>query len=346
MVDKILEDERLDYKLDLNLGEKSSGSNGAREKAKVTLCKELSSFAHATGGYLIFGVDPEQKTVDKQVVGIDFDQDTEERLRSVMDANIVPKLRSLDKHCIPLSNGKHVLVIRVHNDGVLHRVEQDDRFYIRRGSSSVPMTADDISEVLKGKKFNERLDDGTAELRRRLRARFPDYAIFFLGLREKMHYMWKCVKSGGGNAPHIKQGWPALQTVFENHWTKPHARSIFSRTKGPHRTLYDYWEKSGDFTRDAQFARNIRVTALRDQYKETCEEIITGWRAECDTIRDQFLRELRDSVESIRPKDADIAERLDVTFRDEIERLEAEIRRPVDEHFDFFSHGTSDTPDL
>lgn len=125
---------------------------------------DVSSFANASGGDLIFGISTE-KEVPKTLLGIDIDAPEITRLDSMIRDGIEPRLPSVAIHPIPLSNSKSILVIRIAKSWLSpHRVTYrgHDKFHSRSTNGKYSL---DVSELRIA--FN--LSEALAEKIRRFR---------------------------------------------------------------------------------------------------------------------------------------------------------------------------------
>jgi predicted HTH transcriptional regulator len=124
----VIEKKTLDYKKTIQ---------GNTDSEKKEFLADLSSFANASGGDLIFGVSQDNATgIPKELVGLEIGNVDREiqRLLNIIRDGIEPRIPSVDIHPVPLSKTKTALVIRVQKSWISpHRVafKGDHRFYIR-----------------------------------------------------------------------------------------------------------------------------------------------------------------------------------------------------------------------
>lgn len=102
---KVSERKTLDYKRSLP---------GNSDKDKKEFLADVSSFANAAGGHLIYGV-KEEEGVPTEVIGVSSGNVDAEilRLESIVRHGIDPRLPGLSTHAIQLETGAHVVLIRV-----------------------------------------------------------------------------------------------------------------------------------------------------------------------------------------------------------------------------------------
>jgi len=129
----------LDYKRDLP---------GRNPEAKRELAADVSAFANATGGHLLFGVE-ENEGVATNIVGVEVSDADDEALRldQTIRAGVDPRIFGLTIRYVPLSSGRFVFVVEVPRSLVQpHMVTTDkhDRFYIRHSTGKDRMTVAEI----------------------------------------------------------------------------------------------------------------------------------------------------------------------------------------------------------
>jgi hypothetical protein len=136
---KVQEGRDLDYKRDLP---------GDTSGEKREFLKDVSSFANAAGGFLIFGV-KEESGEPKEIVGVsDIDADsTKLRLEQIIQSGIEPRIPGVRTLPIKLKDGKAVFVIHIPRSWALpHRVsfEGHNRFWSRNSGGKYEL---DVSEL-------------------------------------------------------------------------------------------------------------------------------------------------------------------------------------------------------
>ena len=116
---------------------------------KKEFLADVSSFANASGGDLIYGVS-ESKGIITAIDGLEVDDIDQEisRLENIIRAGIQPRLTSATiSPSIPLKNSKIALIIRIPKSWISpHRVIYDghDKFYSRSSNGKYPL---DIGEL-------------------------------------------------------------------------------------------------------------------------------------------------------------------------------------------------------
>jgi len=157
----VLESKTIEYK-------QSLPSNS--ESGKKEFLADVSSFANASGGDLIYGITEDKKTgIPKSLDGLDVDNPDQEilRLENIIRGGIEPRIPSVITEPIKLSNSKFALIIRVPKSWVSpHRVilGGHDKFYSRSSNGKYPLdvgelrVAFNLSETITERIRNFRLD--------------------------------------------------------------------------------------------------------------------------------------------------------------------------------------------
>jgi hypothetical protein len=120
------------------------------DSSKKEFLADVSSFANASGGDLIFGIIQDDETgFPRELAGLDIKNVDQEilRLDSMIRDGVDPRIPSVKIQPIGLSNSKTVLIIRVHKSWLSpHRVTfgGHDKFYSRSSNGKYPM---DVTEL-------------------------------------------------------------------------------------------------------------------------------------------------------------------------------------------------------
>ncbi|MBI4312142.1 MAG: ATP-binding protein [Chloroflexi bacterium] len=135
---KVAEKKTIDYKAALVVN---------TESQRKEFLADVSSFANASGGHLIYGV-RETKGVPTEICGIDIENPDQEilRLDSIARDGIEPRMPGLAMRAIP-SKTRQVLVIRVPKSWASpHMVtfQHHSRFYSRSSNGKYPL---DVGEI-------------------------------------------------------------------------------------------------------------------------------------------------------------------------------------------------------
>ncbi len=120
-------------------------------KEKKEFLADVSSFANASGGDLIYGIIEDKKTgKPKSLDGLDIENIGQEilRLDNIIRTGIQPRLPSIAiSPPIPLDNSREALIIRIPKSWISpHRVIYDghDKFYSRSSNGKYPL---DVGEL-------------------------------------------------------------------------------------------------------------------------------------------------------------------------------------------------------
>jgi len=136
---EIPESKTIDYKKEI-IGD-------TREDKKEFLA-DVSSFANAVGGFMVFGMD-EEKGIAKELLGLsNIDADAEIlRLENIIRDGIEPRIFGLALKSIKLSNGNYSIVIHIPNSWAKPHVvnfSKHWKFYSRNSAGKNPL---DLYEV-------------------------------------------------------------------------------------------------------------------------------------------------------------------------------------------------------
>ncbi len=118
------------------------------DSGKKEFLADVSSFANASGGDLIYGVS-ESKGIITAIDGLEVDDIDQEisRLENIIRTGIEPRTPSYRIQPVELKNSKYVLIIRVRQSWIgPHRVifNKDYQFYSRNSNGKYPL---DVAEL-------------------------------------------------------------------------------------------------------------------------------------------------------------------------------------------------------
>jgi hypothetical protein len=137
----VLEHKTLEYKLTLP---------GNTNSEKKEFLADISSFANAAGGDLVYGVLQDSETgFPKELRGLDVQNIDQEilRLDSMIRSGINPRIPTIRTQPISLSNSKTVVIVRVQKSWISpHRVtlQDHDKFYSRSTNGKYAL---DVTEL-------------------------------------------------------------------------------------------------------------------------------------------------------------------------------------------------------
>lgn len=118
------------------------------DKERKEFLADVSSFANASGGDLIFGIS-EKDGIPQDLLGIEIGNKDDDllKLENIIRDGIEPRLPSIDIRYIELSNSKVAVLIRIGNSWLSpHRVifKGHDKFYSRSSNGKYSL---DVSEL-------------------------------------------------------------------------------------------------------------------------------------------------------------------------------------------------------
>lgn len=123
--------------------------NIARNKWKLDLCKDLSAFANAAGGWIICGM-KEKGGIATELCGLGVSVDGERviaRLEQCANSGIEPAISGLSFRIIQLQDearSKVMLIYIPQSFRAPHRVKEISKFHIRRSNRNDEMTVDEL----------------------------------------------------------------------------------------------------------------------------------------------------------------------------------------------------------
>ncbi|ACA55039.1 helix-turn-helix domain-containing protein [Clostridium botulinum] len=137
----VMEGKTIEYKRELNC---------SKDSDKKEFLADVSSFANAAGGYLIFGIEEDRETgLPKSLCGLEIDNIDEEirKIESVIRGGISPKLPKLETKYIELDNNNIVLIIKVGRSWLSpHRIvfKGCDKFFSRNTNSKYSLDVEEL----------------------------------------------------------------------------------------------------------------------------------------------------------------------------------------------------------
>jgi len=153
IADGKMEGKRIEYKRLLDIDGKSSKaaedkSGRLRDETKRKFLASIASFANASGGDMVFGIEATDGKPIKLVPLEDFNSDAIKlRLQQMIRSNIEPKVMGIDFREVQSDQG-YALVIRIPKSySGLHMVtfNDDDHFYTRGENGRLRMDVEEIA---------------------------------------------------------------------------------------------------------------------------------------------------------------------------------------------------------
>ncbi|BEU25792.1 ATP-binding protein [Paraburkholderia sp. 22B1P] len=120
------------------------------EKAKTDLITDVTAFANAGGGTVIYGIREEKRGSQSyagEIAPVTNERITQDRLRETILSNTDPVLRDFSITAIPAQGGT-VFVIEVAEGDTAYQNKRDQKFYSRVDASAHPMYAFAIRDVM------------------------------------------------------------------------------------------------------------------------------------------------------------------------------------------------------
>ncbi len=152
MYDELKDDEDLQGLInaeaheDLHLDFKSALALSRTDRSKSDISKDVSSFANADGGTIVYGLiesDHKASSLDDGVADID-----KEWLESVVMSTISPRIDGIIIHPIIREGGKFAYIVHIPKSFNAPHQANDHRFYKRFNFRAVPMEQYEVLDVM------------------------------------------------------------------------------------------------------------------------------------------------------------------------------------------------------
>ena len=138
------ENEYLDYKKTLDILSIPKDRINELSNAKAEFRSDVCSFANANGGYIIYGIEEDSKSVPKTIKGITIDNDDTDKFeRDIKNwlHTINPRIPHYKISFLKLRNQKYIVVLYIYHDYFAPYIhlegENNYRIYKRIGNSKV-----------------------------------------------------------------------------------------------------------------------------------------------------------------------------------------------------------------
>lgn len=137
---------------DLHLDYKAAASLSKEDKKKTEMSKDVSAFANADGGVIIYGVgeDPSDDSFPGTIDAIDSKTLTAEWLEQVITSRIQPKIPGIEIHVVEVMPGRVVYIIEVPKGDTAYQAS-DKRYHKRLGRTTVAMEDYEVRDVMNRK---------------------------------------------------------------------------------------------------------------------------------------------------------------------------------------------------
>jgi len=133
-----------------NTHEYKSELNITSESDRKEFLADITSFANADGGDIIFGIKEDSKTnLPMELIGIDIDNEDVfiRRIESILRDSISPRLPQIDYLPINIRDNKYIFLVRVgHSYLSPHRIDYKgwEKFYSRSSKGKYRMEIEEL----------------------------------------------------------------------------------------------------------------------------------------------------------------------------------------------------------
>ena len=138
------ENEYLDYKKTLDILSIPKDRINESSNAKAEFRSDVCSFANANGGYILFGIEEDSKSVPKAIKGIAIKNDDTDHFELDIKnwlQTIRPRIPNYKISFLKLKNGNYIVVLYIYHDFLAPYIHLEDnknyRIYKRVGNSKV-----------------------------------------------------------------------------------------------------------------------------------------------------------------------------------------------------------------
>ena len=179
----VSESKYIEYKRDLKI------NTGDERKEFLA---DVSSFANANGGYILFGIEEDSVTkLPNSLCPFDYKNDDEliRQIESMLQDSISPRIPDIQIRLLEAEHGKGILLIQIEPSYMSpHRVihKGHDKFYTRNSKGKYPMDIDELRQAFTyADKLNQqietyKLDRCSAIAANRYSLLRDDYPIFII----------------------------------------------------------------------------------------------------------------------------------------------------------------------
>lgn len=139
MVGQAREGTRYDFKREMTL---------ASDPDKNDFCADIVAFSMAQGGHVLIGAEEGSGETLSTFPGIALTKEYLSQLRQVPSDGVDPPVVGFDIHAVDIGEGKSVVIVRIPNDGQLHRTRRKGEFWIRVASGKQRLNLNEALALL------------------------------------------------------------------------------------------------------------------------------------------------------------------------------------------------------
>lgn len=134
---------------DLHLDYKAAAALSKEEKKRTEISKDVSAFANADGGVIIYGVseDPVDDSFPGAIDPVDGRVTSAEWLEQIVTSRIQPKIPGLEIHVVEIAPGQVVYVVDIPKGETAHQAS-DKRYHKRLGRTTIAMEDYEVRDVM------------------------------------------------------------------------------------------------------------------------------------------------------------------------------------------------------
>ena len=154
------ENEYLDYKEMVHVLAIRRENKNAVANAKAEFRSDVCSFANANGGYIIYGIEEDSKSVPKEIKGIEIKNDDTDKFELDIKnwlQTIRPRIPNYKISFLKLKNGKYIVVLYIYHDFFAPYIYLEDnknyRIYKRVGNSKVVVGYSELKNMFTNSPF-------------------------------------------------------------------------------------------------------------------------------------------------------------------------------------------------
>jgi len=127
---------------------KASGALDSSGGKKMEISKDISSFANADGGIIVYGISEDDHVADDKSF-VDGNEYPKEWLEQVVQSNIQRRITGLEVHPVRFEDelDQTIYVVKIPRSSFAPHMAKDNKFYKRRNFQSVPMEEYEVRDL-------------------------------------------------------------------------------------------------------------------------------------------------------------------------------------------------------